>query len=336
MRVKVFAPLIGEGVDELSVVAWKIKLGDAVQEDQGIVEVESDKVVTEVQSPAAGTVVEMAVQAGDQVSAGGVLAVVETEAVQASPTPPPATAPIPAAPASPIGGAEASRARGALRKKIALRMLASQHDSAQVLTVMEADMSAVVAHRAASKEAFAKEGIRLTLSAYFVAALASALRLHPELNSSWGEEGMILHRGIHIGVAVSLGEEGLIVPVVKDADTLGLGELARSIESLAAAARSGTLRPEDVKGGTFTLTNHGTGGSLFATPIINQPQVGILGAGSLQKRAVVVAGQDGADSIEIRPMVYLSLVFDHRALDGAGADGFLRDVKAALEGWAPA
>ena len=171
------------------------------------------------------------------------------------------------------------------------------------------------------------------MSAYFVAALASALRKHPEFNSSWVEEGMIIHREINIGVAVSLFEEGLIVPVIRRADTLSLAETAQAIARLAAAARAGKLGAEEVKGGTFTLTNHGGGGSLFALPIINQPQIGILGTGVMQKRAVVMTSPQGQDSIAIRPMLYLSLVFDHRALDGESADRFLRSVKEALEGW---
>jgi 2-oxoglutarate dehydrogenase E2 component (dihydrolipoamide succinyltransferase) len=136
---------------------------------------------------------------------------------------------------------------------------------------------------------------------------------------------------INIGMAVSLGDAGLIVPVIRNADSLSLVGLARTINDLSDRARNKRLTPDEVKGGTFTLTNHGTGGSLFALPIINQPQVGILGTGSLQKRPVVITDPDGRDSIAIRPMVYLSFVFDHRILDGASADAFLADVKKGLE-----
>jgi 2-oxoglutarate dehydrogenase E2 component (dihydrolipoamide succinyltransferase) len=175
--------------------------------------------------------------------------------------------------------------------------------------------------------------VSLTLSAYFVSALAAALRRHPEFNSSWVEEGMIIHRDINIGVAVSLFEEGLIVPVIKKADTLSLSEIAQAIARLATAARSGTIENAEVRGGTFTLTNHGGGGSLFALPIINQPQIAILGTGIVQKRAVVRTDAEGQDSIVVRPMIYLSLVFDHRALDGESADRFLRSVREGLENW---
>jgi 2-oxoglutarate dehydrogenase E2 component (dihydrolipoamide succinyltransferase) len=334
MTVKVFAPLIGEGVEELSLVAWKKKPGDSVTEGEPLAEIESDKVVTELQSPATGSLVEILAQAGDTVRAGAVVAILDGAALgeqtggssNATPENSPSSAP--------AAAADTVRPHGALRRKIAERMIASQRISAHVLTVMEADMSAVLAHRETNKEAYAKDGVKLALSAYFVAVLAAALRRHPEFNSSWSEEGMILHPDINIGIAVSLGEGGLIVPVLKRADGLSLDKTAREIDRLATAARAGTLDPEDVQAGTFTLTNHGTGHSLFAAPIINQPQIGILGAGAVQKRAVVAANAEGLDSIYVRPMVYLSLVFDHRALDGEAADSFLLDVKKGLESWA--
>jgi 2-oxoglutarate dehydrogenase E2 component (dihydrolipoamide succinyltransferase) len=384
MTAKVFAPLIGEGVEELSIVEWKKKVGDSVTESESLVEVESDKVVTEVASPASGILLEILVQAGEKARAGGVLAIVGAEGEKTVGLPNEAGASSPSASnflsplvrkiaaengvdpalvagtgaggrvtkedilafvAPPQGGGRPGSGRvgdapegerrpnGALRRKIAERMIRSQLTSAHVLTVMEADMSAVVAHRAAHKEAYSSEGVRLTLSAYFVTALASALRRHPAVNSSWSDEEMILHADINIGLAVSLGEEGLIVPVLKRADTLGLEETARGIERLALAARAGKLTNEDVTGGTFTLTNYGTGASLFAAPIINQPQIGILGTGSLQKRPVVITSSEGVDSIAIRPMIYLSLVFDHRALDGESAGLFLGSVREGLENW---
>jgi 2-oxoglutarate dehydrogenase E2 component (dihydrolipoamide succinyltransferase) len=335
MSRKIFAPLIGEGVDEISVIAWKKNVGEFVNEGESLLEIESDKVTTEVPSPASGRLLEILVQAGGIAKAGGVVAILadeETGSPSAAPAmlaaSPPAVSP-PLAPKAEVD----HRPHGALRRKIAERMIESQRTSAHVLTVMEADLGAIVAHRAANKGLYAAQGARLTLSAYFVAALASALRLRPDVNSSWGEDGMTLHPDINIGFAVSLGEAGLIVPVVKKADASSLAEIARGIDALATAARAGTLSPEDVRGGTFTLSNHGTGGSLLASPIINQPQIGILGTGAMQKRAVVVTDAEGIDSIEIRPMVYLSFVFDHRALDGDSADSFLRSVKAALESW---
>ena len=161
----------------------------------------------------------------------------------------------------------------------------------------------------------------------------AALKAVPWVNASWSDDGIVLHRPVHIGMAVSLGEQGLIVPVIKDADQKSLLAIAAAIKDLAARARARQLKPDDVQGGTFTITNHGVSGSLFATPIINQPQAGILGVGVIQKRAVVVE-TPGADAFAIRPMVYLSLTFDHRILDGAAADGFLAKIVEQLENWA--
>jgi pyruvate/2-oxoglutarate dehydrogenase complex dihydrolipoamide acyltransferase (E2) component len=379
MKTKVFAPLIGEGVEELSLVAWRKKAGDRVGEGESLVEVESDKVLTEIPSPASGILLEVLAEAGDRIRAGAVLAVIgsageEAEGGETGPSAAGFPSPLvrklaaehgvdiarvagsgdggrvtkedilayvearrpaaaPPAPSSPATEEAVRRPHNILRRKIAERMIQSQLTSAHVLSVIEADASAVIAHREANKEALAKDGVKLTLSAYFVSALAAALRLHPEFNSSWHEDYMILHSGIHVGVAVSLGEEGLIVPVVKRADALSLSETAREIERLSLAARAGKLEAEDVKGGTFTLTNYGTGGSLIAAPIINQPQIGILGTGAVQKRAVALTVPDGGDTICVRPMLYLSLVFDHRALDGESANRFLSAVKKGLENW---
>jgi 2-oxoglutarate dehydrogenase E2 component (dihydrolipoamide succinyltransferase) len=331
MRVEVIAPLIGEGVDELSVVAWKKKVGDPVAEGEGLVELESDKVVTEVPSPASGTIAELRAADGDKVQAGSVIAVIAAIDVADAPRTS-AAAQTEAAPTEAAPAAAGPRPHSVLRRRIAERMIASQMTSAHVLTVAEADMSAVVAHRGASVEEYAADGVRLTLSAYFVWVLARALRRFPEMNASWSEEGMILHPEVNVGLAVSLGDGGLIVPVLRRADSLDLEETARGIGRLASAARAGRLGAEEVRGGTFTLTNYGATGSLIASPIINQPQIGILGAGSLQKRPVVVTSAEGVDSIAIHPMVYLSLVFDHRAMDGEAASLFLRGVKEGLEG----
>jgi pyruvate/2-oxoglutarate dehydrogenase complex dihydrolipoamide acyltransferase (E2) component len=207
-------------------------------------------------------------------------------------------------------------------------MVFSKHTSPHVTTVMEADLSKVVKHRGANKGAFERDGVNLTFTAYFVSAVVSALKEYPIVNSSWSEEGIILHRQINIGMAASMGEGGLIVPVIKNADSLSLLGLARAINDLAERARGKKLQPDEVKGGTFTITNHGTSGSLFATPIINQPQCGILGVGMIQKRVVVID-----DAIAIRPMVYVSLTFDHRILDGAIADYFLGTVVKSLQNW---
>jgi pyruvate/2-oxoglutarate dehydrogenase complex dihydrolipoamide acyltransferase (E2) component len=216
-----------------------------------------------------------------------------------------------------------------IRQRIAQHMVQSKHTAPHVTTVMEANLSRVSAHRAANKALYAQKGINLTYTAYFIAAIVEALKAYPLVNSSWTDEGIRVHSEIHIGMAVSLGEDGLIVPVIKNADGYSLLGLARTINDLAHRARNRQLKPDEVRGGTFSITNHGTGGSLFATPIINQPQAGILGAGAIQKRVVVID-----DAIAIRPMVYLSLTFDHRILDGAAGDGFLARVVSVLEQWA--
>jgi len=221
-----------------------------------------------------------------------------------------------------------------IRRQIADHMSLSQKTSAHVLTVMEADMGSVAAHRDANKATYERQGAKLTFTAYFIAAIVQGLKAHPLTNSSWTEAGVLVHGAINVGMAVSLGDEGLIVPVIKGADALSLLGIAQTVGDLAGRARAHKLQPDDVRGGTFTLTNHGTGGSLLAMPIINQPQCAILGTGAIQKRVVAVTDAAGRDAFAVRPMVYLSLVFDHRILDGASADAFLGTVKQTLEAWA--
>lgn len=248
-----------------------------------------------------------------------------------------------ASPSSPQAGVPEARGTSelikldAVRSRIAEHMLRSKHTSPHVTTVMEADMGRVIAHRTANKASFERDGTNLTFTAYFVAAAVEALKAVPIVNSSWTDDGVLLHKQVNIGVAVSLGDRGLIVPVVKNADQLSLLAIARSVNDLAERARSRELQPDEVQGGTFTITNHGVSGSLMATPIINQPQCAILGVGVMQKRAVVVeaAGSTGetADTIAIRPMVYLTLTFDHRIIDGAIGDHFLAALVRRLQSW---
>jgi len=215
----------------------------------------------------------------------------------------------------------------AMRRSIAEHMVRSKHTSPHVTTVFEFDFTAVTAHRAAHKEQFARDNARLTFTAYLVAATVAALKEHPLANSSWRDEGIVLHRDINLGMATAL-EDGLIVPVIKNADSLNLLGLARAINDLADRARRKQLRPDETQGGTFTITNHGISGSLFATPIINQPQCGILGVGKIEKRVKVVD-----DAIAIRPLAFVSFTFDHRILDGATADYFVAAIKEKIEGW---
>ena len=203
-----------------------------------------------------------------------------------------------------------------MRKTIAERMVSSRRTSAHVATFFEADCSGIEQFRA---------GRSLTYLPFVISAVSNALRALPMVNASWRDHGIVLNKALHIGIAVAI-EDGLLVPVIRHADRKGLTQIAKEVADLAQRARSKRLAPEDVLDGTFTITNHGGFGSLFSTPIINQPQSAILGVGSVQKRAVVIN-----DAIAIRPMCYLSLSFDHRIIDGAIADRFMSLVKQHLE-----
>jgi 2-oxoisovalerate dehydrogenase E2 component (dihydrolipoyl transacylase) len=217
----------------------------------------------------------------------------------------------------------------AMRRAIAEHMIHSIRIAPHVTTVFEVDVGKLVAQRERRKADFERQGVKLTYTPYFVQAAVAGLQAVPMVNGSYREAGIIVNQQIHVGVAVAL-EEGLIVPVIRDADEKNLLGLARAVNDLSERARARRLKPDEIQGGTFTITNHGVGGSLFATPIINQPQAAILGVGAIQKRAVVVT-QDGMDAIAIRPMCYLSLTIDHRLLDGAIADRFLSVVKEFIE-----
>jgi len=236
-----------------------------------------------------------------------------------------------------LGEDEELRPLSKMRRMIAQHMVQSKRTSPHVTTIMEADISAVVHHREAHKRAFAAKGAKLTFMPYFIQATVAGLRVVPEANSRYTDDGVVVRQRIHMGMAVALNK-GLVVPVIRDADERNLQGLARAVIDLAVRAREGNLTPDDLYGGTFTITNHGTGGSLVGTPIINQPQAGILGLGAIEKR-VMVRGDNRSllphvdDAIVIRPMCYLSFTFDHRILDGAGADRFLAVVKATLEDW---
>ena len=224
-----------------------------------------------------------------------------------------------------------------MRRLIAEHMVQSKRTSPHVTTVFVCDLTAVVRHRDAQKDAFAQNGANLTFTPYFVAAIVSALKQHPLANSAWSDDGIVLKRAIHVGMATAIAD-GLVVPVIKNADSLNLLGLTRALNDLAQRARAGQLAADELAGGTFTLTNHGAGGSLFATPIINQPQTGILGVGKIHKAPVVISRghpllPDAGDVIAIRPIAYLSFTFDHRVLDGAAADAFVAAVKGVLEEW---
>jgi len=417
MPTQVLMPQLGESVVEGTLTKWLKSKGDPVEQYEPLLEINTDKVDTEVPSPVTGVLLQILIPEGTVVQAGQNLAwigeagesppegepataypneiplakptPVATKTTPASPIPQVEVAPgrnrdlgfispvvakiasernvdlnqvtgsgqngritkvdilayiasrgeIPASPSAQTAAAAASPIPGEIlpmtpvRRLIAEHMVRSKHTSPHVTTVMEADFSRVVAHRLENKERLANEGVNLTFSAYFVAATVVALKAFPITNSSWSEKGIVLHRQINIGMAASLGDEGLIVPVIKNADSLSLTGIARSVNDLASRARARQLKPDEVQGGTFTITNHGVSGSLFATPIINQPQAGILGVGAVQKRVVVISDEINGDTIAIRPMVYLTCTFDHRILDGAIADYFLAKIVDTLQNW---
>lgn len=215
-----------------------------------------------------------------------------------------------------------------MRRSIAEHMVRSKRVSAHVTTVIETDMTWVIEHRNTYKEEFASRGEKLTITPYIIKATATALLQHPLVNSSWVDNGIYLHYEINIGMATALDNNGLIVPVISNADEKSLWGIAKAVNDLSERARAGRLSRDEISRGTFTVTNHGVSGSLFATPIINQPQAAILGVGKISNRVIANDGY-----ISIRPMCYLSLTFDHRILDGAGADHFLQSVRLSLENW---
>ena len=233
---------------------------------------------------------------------------------------------------SPLRGTTVTMSR--LRKVIAARMVESLQVSAQLTTVIEVDVTKIARLRDKSKASFeAREGVKLSFLPFFAVATCEALKQHPVLNSSVEGDQITYHGAEHLGIAVDT-ERGLLVPVISNAGDLNMGGIARKISDLAARTRDNKVTPDELGGGTFTLTNTGSRGALFDTPIINQPQVAILGLGAIVKRPMVVRGEDGGETIAIRSMVYLALSYDHRVVDGADAARFLVTLKERLEGGA--
>ncbi|HEX8642805.1 MAG TPA: 2-oxo acid dehydrogenase subunit E2, partial [Allosphingosinicella sp.] len=220
-----------------------------------------------------------------------------------------------------------------MRLRIAENMLASVTEAPHVTAMFEADFSAIIAHRDRHKAAWAKKGVKLTYTPYIVAACAEAMKVAPAINARWHEDRLEIFDDVNIGVGTALGEKGLIVPVLREVQKLSLKGIAAGLEELIEKARAERLTAKDVQGGTFTISNHGVSGSLFAAPIvIPRPQSAILGVGKLQKR-VVVREVGGADAIQIRPMAYVSLTIDHRVVDGHQTNAWLTRFVEVLEGW---
>jgi 2-oxoisovalerate dehydrogenase E2 component (dihydrolipoyl transacylase) len=372
MATDIIMPQLGESIAEGTVIKWLVPVGETIEKDQSLLEVETEKVALEIPSPATGVLSEIVVHEGETVPVGTLLARIESTpsaevinrvgGVVIRPMEPMpegegrhspavrqlakehgvdlsqvkgtgaggrvtkkdvqdfvAQSGVPTKVTTPVG--EQSMGEDILpftqmRKTIAERMVKSRQTSAHVTTFFEADFSGIAKFR---------EGRSLTYLPFVIRAITRAIREMPIVNSAWGEQGVIIKKDIHVGIATAL-EDGLLVPVVRHADRKGLTELAKEVADLAERARSKKLSPEEVQGGTFTITNHGGFGSLFSTPIIHQPQIAILGVGAIQKRAVVVN-----DAIAIHLMGYLSLSFDHRVIDGATADQFMAKVKGYLE-----
>ena len=432
--VVVTMPALGESVTEGTVTRWLKNVGDSVAVDEALLEVSTDKVDTEIPSPAAGTILAIDVQVDSTVAVGARLALIgvqsaapvqaqekinvaavpapvqaapaaqvaqvpaqpvaQTNALPVTPAPvtpapvantdayvtpivrklaaengvdlsrvqgtgvggrirkedilaakpapvaayaepasassaAPATKPAPVA-LSPLRGTTVTMSR--LRKVIAERMVESLQTAAQLTTVVEVDVTKIDRLRQAAKGTFeSREGVKLTFLPFFAVAVCEALKQHPVLNCSISGDQITYHGAEHLGIAVDT-ERGLLVPVIRDAGDLNMGGLARRISDVAARTRDNKITPDELGGGTFTITNTGSRGALFDTPIINQPQVAILGLGAVVKRPMVMKGTDGGETIAIRSLVYLALSYDHRIVDGADAARFLVTLKERLEG----
>ncbi|GAS98260.1 dihydrolipoamide acyltransferase [Mycolicibacterium canariasense] len=348
-EISVILPGLGEGVTEATITRWLKTVGDTVELDEPLLEVATDKVDTEIPAPAAGTVVQIVepedalVAVGAVVATLGIAAPTRTATPVSAPPADPIPQPIPAdaeepPPAARLdGGASADRVEKLprIRRTIARRMVESLHTAAQLTTVVEADLTSVAIRRAEMKQQFhERTGSRLSYLPFIAVAAVDALAEHPIINATVDSEcsEVTYHGSVHLGMAVD-STKGLMVPVIRDAQHQGVVEMATAIASAAAAVRDGSIAPDDLSGGTFTITNTGSRGALFDTPIINQPQSAILGVGAVTERLVPEHDTDGALLIRIRPMAYLSLTYDHRLIDGADAARYLTSVRARLESW---
>lgn len=433
-RFEIKMPKLGESITEGTIVSWSVKVGDTIQEDDVLFEVNTAKVSAEIPSPVAGKIVEILVKEGDTVPVGTVVAIVDVDGEgeveenaakdetsqketpkamaakteeerwyspivlqlaqtahiskeeldkipgtgyegrlskkdiknyiirkdkgdgstqeAASSTQSPAvsstsasssvsvSAPIGKPSVAPPVSVDVNTSEGIevkemdrVRKMIADHMVMSKHTSPHVTNVVEVDVTKLVKWRDRNKDAFfRREGVKLTYMPAITEAVAKALAAYPQVNVSVDGYNILFKKHINIGIAVSLNDGNLIVPVVHDADRLNLNGLALAIDTLAAKARDNKLMPDDISGGTFTITNFGTFKSLFGTPIINQPQVAILGVGYIEKKPAVIEAPEG-DMIAIRHKMYLSLSYDHRVVDGMLGGKFLYAIKDYLENW---
>ena len=330
MRVEIKIPSMGESISEVTIGNFIRPTGAVVNEAEEIIEIETAKVNQLLYAPVSGRLT-WSVSQGDTVAIDAIIGFIDdADGAQrdevakgvVSSRPP---APTPEA-VAPVGQRETRTKMSQIRKTIARRLVDSLHEAAMLTTFNEVDMSAIVALRLQHKERFLeKHGIKLGLLSFFVVAVVAALKEFPILNSYLDGEEIVQRHYHDIGVAIAT-ERGLVVPVLHNCDRLSFAEIEQSIASYAELARSNRLSIQDLEGGGFTVTNGGVYGSLFSTPLLNPPQVGILGMHAITQRAVVIEGR-----IEVRPMMYLALSYDHRIVDGKEAVSFLVHMKKNLE-----
>ena len=327
----IIMPQLGETVTEGTVINWYKKVGDPVKADEPLFDVETEKVTTEIPSPMNGVLKEIRVEIGVAVPVGTVLAVIEAGAAAAKPAAAPAAPSAPAAPKPAVAADDELVPLSRIRQQTATHLVQSIATSAHVVQAVEVDYERVdQARKAKGGEWKSKEGYALTYLPFIARAVCAAIAEFPWVNSSFAGDALKVHKHVHLGIAVDLDFQGLVVPVVRDAQSRGLADLAREMNRLAAAARAGTLKPDDVTGATYTLSNNGSFGTFFTAAIISQPQVAILSTDGVKKKPVVVEGPAG-DAITVRPVGVLAQSFDHRAFDGAYSAAFLRKLKEILE-----
>lgn len=323
-------PDLGESVTEATITRWLKAVGDRVDLGEPLLEVATDKVDTEIAAPAAGVLTEILEPEDAVVSVGTTLARLGV----APPESAPAELDTPAVAEGTTGrGTDRVEKLSRIRRTIARRMLESLQTSAQLTTVVEADLTSIAMLREEHKYEFLERtGVRLSFLSFVVAAAVEAVAEHPVVNSSLDADctEVTYHGSVHLGMAVD-SDKGLMVPVIREADRLSIAEIGSAIADRAAAVRDGTIRPDDLAGGTFTITNTGSRGALFDTPIINAPQSAILGVGAVVERLVPQRDMNGGMLISARSMAYLSLSYDHRIVDGADAARYLAAVRARLE-----
>ena len=355
MKVDIKVPPLSESLASGTLLAWRKQIGDQVQRDETLVDLETDKVILEIPAAASGTLVEIRQPEGTEVKAEQVIAVIETEGdampvapAQITPAPAskPATSPAKSAPA-PAKPAQRTRANtpvaaaplptmpsgnirrekmSRLRSRIAERLLGAQKSAAMLTTFNEVNMQAVNELRQRYKAEFeTKHGVKLGYMSFFVRAVCSAMQQYPVINAAIDGDEIVWSDDIDIGIAVST-PRGLVVPVLRRAQTLSAAQIEAAIADFALRAKETRLKLEELAGGTFSITNGGVFGSLLSTPILNPPQSAILGMHQIQERPIAENGQ-----VVIRPMMYLALTYDHRLVDGREAVQFLVAVKHALE-----